>query len=66
MKKKWLVGELKPDHVLGLRLRACHERDLIREDRSLSPDGYLTKITAVNKKYSSLIEREIRRTVCFQ
>jgi hypothetical protein len=63
MKHEWLSNELRPDHVLALRLRAGHERDLVRDNRSLSIGECICRISVVNNKYSALIEEEMRREV---
>jgi len=60
---KWVVSELKPDMVLSLRLRSAHERDLVRNNPSLSLGEHLHKIAEINHKYSLLIEEEMNREV---
>ena len=63
MKERWLVEELKPDHVLALRLRAGCERDLVRADRSLSFTESVRRIAEIDRRYALLIEEEFSREV---
>jgi hypothetical protein len=59
----WVEKELKPDHILALRLRAGRERDLVRANGSLLFVECLAKIAKINRKYSAMIEKKLIREV---